>query len=138
MASLMTALPRGRADDVERLHAPARRRASRVPRLREKRLIAIFVNSVPKTGSLQLEPVEASAGTPAFAAAALRQRTRADDDHRDDERHEPDRRVAGVTMICVGSGSSPPSCLNIFSKIGTMKMSTPAIITTAEQSTMTG
>ena len=43
-----------------------------------------------------------------------------------------------LTMIWVGSGNSPPSYLNIFSKIGTMKISTPAIISPAKTSTMTG
>ncbi len=42
------------------------------------------------------------------------------------------------TMIRVGSGSSPPSWVNIFSKIGTMNSSTPVTIRPAKISTMTG
>ena len=43
-----------------------------------------------------------------------------------------------LTMIWVGSGSWPPSDLNIFSNTGTMKISTPAIISTLKPSTITG
>ena len=43
-----------------------------------------------------------------------------------------------VTMIWVGSGRLPPRFLNIFSKIGTMKTRTPAIISRLKQMTMTG
>ena len=43
-----------------------------------------------------------------------------------------------VTMTWVGSGSLPPSCLNIFSKIGTMNMITPVPSSSEKISTMTG
>ena len=43
-----------------------------------------------------------------------------------------------VTMICVGSGRLPPSCLNIFSNTGTMKMITPVPSSSEKSSTITG
>ncbi len=43
-----------------------------------------------------------------------------------------------VTRICVGSGSSPPSAANMFSKIGTMKVTMPSTATIAMISTMIG
>ena len=43
-----------------------------------------------------------------------------------------------LTMIWVGSGNVLPSDLNIFSNTGTMKMSTPAIISTLNPRTSTG
>ncbi len=43
-----------------------------------------------------------------------------------------------LTMIWVGSGRSPPSWLNIFSKIGTMNFRTPVMRMPVNASTITG
>ena len=43
-----------------------------------------------------------------------------------------------TTRIWVGIGSSPPRSSNIFSKIGTMKISMPITATIAMMSTTTG
>ena len=76
MASLMTALPVV-APTTSSACMTGTPTSSRVPRLRAKRLIAIFVNSGPKTGSLSLSlsSVSRNAG---FVAPPCAKRDRAD------------------------------------------------------------
>ena len=108
--------------------------ASSVPRLRAKRLIAILVNSVPNTGSRSLSRSNAQPPGVVVAQLALepgrcRRRRRPTKSG-----HEPEHLVAERRP---GSASAAAACrrgcANIFSKIGTMKISTPAIISRLKQ-----
>ena len=111
--------------------------ASSVPRLRAHRLIASLVNSEPNTGSFSLRRSTLSRKFLLVRMAFLNALR---------PKKAPPSMIGriqymlcdSVTMIWVGSGSLPPSCLNIFSNIGTMNMITPVPRSSEKISTMTG